>query len=508
MINNIEQIARDVLMTGDPVTGRNGALYLDGTMTQAKLSEAIVEAIYVGDIFRDGQSVTKKYAVGAKAGDYVRVPLETPFPSSSRTLAIGGRPGTEGNDGIYNMNQPMQPSDSEFGIVLNQVNDQMIIFPEMVKEFMPIRTMAQRIAGYAKTVVEDRSASTLAEILAYNIYRSLNGANNIVTGDITAEDAYSTLLNSLSALMSDGDLATNAHAYGTQGRTIIARPSFIEYAFNRKSGIILTGSDFAQSMLKDISFDTNLAERDYVGNSFKGYAMGFAWQEANSYIWNLTEKYLGLAKGALDNVYGVAVSYEATAAAEAIDLGVKIVDAQIVRGLMAQPLNAWGHEAFRLSYIIGKPGLNNDSFTAMDFTAEERRRPVAPKKVFTAENTDKILLPIYNTNNEVVGYKEHVNVPKPNGDNVRNSLTTVTLSVLGTDSAPISGATITVTNGKFTPTVVDNKDGTYTFVVGQNTTASVAIAATGYTAQTIELTKANTNKTVYAKEVNLVATGG
>lgn len=505
MINNIEQIARDVLMTGDPVTGRDGALYLDGTMTQAKLSEAIVEAIYVGDIFRDGQSVTKKYAVGAKAGDYVRVPLETPFPSSSRTLAIGGRPGTDGNDGIYNMNRPMQPTDSEFGIVLNQINDQMIVFPDMAKEWMPIRTMAQRIAGYAKTVVEDRSGSTLAEILAYNIYRSLNGAENIVTGDITAEDAYSTLLNSLSAKMSDGDLATNAHAYGTQGRCIIARPSFIEYAFNRKSGIILTGSDYAQSMLKDINFDTNLADRDYVGNSFKGYAMGFAWQEANSYIWNLTEKYLGLAKGALDNVYGVAVSYEATAASEAIDLGVKIVDANFVRGLLAQPLNAWGHEAFRLSYIIGKPGLTNDSFTAMGFAEGERRRPVAPKQVFTKENSNKIVVPIYNLSGEVIGYKEHVNIPKPNGDNVRNSLTTVTLTVLGTGNAPLSGATLTVTNGKFTPAVTDNKDGTYTFTIGQNTTGSVVVAATGYTSQTIELTKANTAKTDYAQSVTLVA---
>lgn len=505
MINNIEQIARDVLMTGDPVTGRDGALYLDGTMTQAKLSEAIVEAIYVGDIFRDGQSVTKKYAVGAKAGDYVRVPLETPFPSSSRTLAIGGRPGTEGNDGIYNTNRPMQPTDSEFGIVLNQVNDQMIIFPEMVKEWMPIRTMAQRIAGYAKTVVEDRSASTLAEILAYNIYRSLNGADNIVTSDITQEDAYSALLNSLSAKMSDGDLATNAHAYGTQGRTIIARPSFIEYAFNRKSGIILTGSDFAQSMLKDINFDTGLSERNYVGNSFKGYAMSFAWQEANSYIWNLTEKYLGLAQGALDNVYGVAVSYEATAASEAIDLGVKIVDANFVRGLLAQPLNAWGHEAFRLSYIIGKPALNNDSLTAMGFTANERRRPVAPKQVFTKQNSDKIVLPIYNTSGEVIGYKEHVNVPKPNGDNVRSSLTNVTITVAGTANAAITDATLTVTNGEFKPAVVNNGDGTYTFTVGQNTAASVVVAATGYTSQTISLTKANTNKTVYAQTVNLVA---
>ena len=125
-INSYEKIARTVLQGADPVTGKDGRLYLDGTMTPAVLSEAIAEALYVGEIFRDGQSVTKKYTVNAKVGDMVRVPLETPFPSSSRTLALANRPGTEGNGGILNKNAPMLPSDDEFAVFMNQVNDQMI----------------------------------------------------------------------------------------------------------------------------------------------------------------------------------------------------------------------------------------------------------------------------------------------------------------------------------------------------------------------------------------------
>lgn len=417
-INNFEQIARNVLMTGDPVTGNDGRLYLDGTMTQAKLSEAIVESIYVGEIFRAGQSVTKKYAPNAKAGDVVRVPLETPFPNSSRTLSIGARKGTSGNDGIFNKNAAMMPSDNEFNIVLNQVNDQMIAFPDLVKEWMPVKTLAQRIAGYAKTVVEDRSASTLAEILAFAIYRSLGGAKNIRNINILSEDAYSTLCNGLSAALTNGDILTGAHAYGMQGRCIIARSIFVEQAFNRKSGILLTGSDLAQTMLKDINFDTNIGERDYVGNSYRGYAMGFHWQECPDYIFTLAEKYLGLKAGALDDVYGVAVSFEATAVSEAIDLGVKIIDAESFRGSMAQPLNAWGHEAFRLSYIIGKEGLSNDTFSGLGFTDSERVYPVAPKEVFTKDNSDGIDLPVYDDKGNVVAYRRHINIPKPNGGNI------------------------------------------------------------------------------------------
>ena len=40
---------------------KNGRFYLDGTMVNAELSDVIAEAIYVEEIFRDGQSVTSKY---------------------------------------------------------------------------------------------------------------------------------------------------------------------------------------------------------------------------------------------------------------------------------------------------------------------------------------------------------------------------------------------------------------------------------------------------------------
>ena len=89
-----------------------------------------------------------------------------------------------------------------------------------------------------------------------------------------------------------------------------------------------------------------------------------------------------------------------------------------------------------------------------------------------------------------MGYKQHVNIPKPNGDNVRNSLTTVTFTVTGTSGAAITNATLTVTNGEFKPAVVNNGDGTYTFEVGQATTGSVVVAATGYTSQTVNLVAA------------------
>ena len=311
---NVENFTKSALMgLGATEQDANGRFYVDGSMVNVELSEVIAEAIYISEIFRDGQSVTGKYTTDRKAGA-VRVMLDTPLPFSSRTVSYGGRNGTNGNAGVINVNPPLLPTNDEFLVYLNQVNDQSMIFPDLGKEYIPLDVMAKKIAGYTKAVVQDRSASTLAEIIAYAVFRSLNGASNLqAVANITADNAYATLVNNLNALLDNGDQAQGAFTFATEGRTIIGRPSFINGVFNRNSGIILTGSDLAQEMLKNYDLDVRMPDRDYVGTGYKGYAMGFHWQSAPDYIWSLAEKYLGLAAGSLSNVYAIAVSFESTA---------------------------------------------------------------------------------------------------------------------------------------------------------------------------------------------------
>lgn len=502
-INSYEKIARTVLQGADPVTGKDGRLYLDGTMTPAVLSEAIAEALYVGEIFRDGQSVTKKYTVNAKVGDMVRVPLETPFPSSSRTLALANRPGTEGNGGILNKNAPMLPSDDEFAVFMNQVNDQMILFPEMSEKWLPLNAVATRLAGYAKTVIEDRSASTLAEIIAYNVYRALGGADNINNITVATEGAYGDLMNTLNTKLDNGDEITNAHSYSTEGRCIIGRPSFVNGMLNRKSGVILTGSDLAQSMLKEYKFDTEMKDRDYVGNSYKGEIMGFAVQSAADYIWTLAEKYLGLQAGALDHVLAIAVSAEATAASDNIDLGVKMIDANEVRGLKAQPLNCWGHEAFRLSQLIGDTSLTTDSLKAAGFAEGERKYPCHPSEL---KQTDKISVPVYDTNGVIIGYQVLAQVPAPNGGKVQSGYCTVKVTVLNTDGSVVKDATVSVT-APTGVTVTNNGDGSYQFNVDNGVAVTASVSKSGLTTQSITLSKKDTKEASVVKVITMAAAG-
>ncbi len=432
-----QTFARNVLMaSGATETDRNGRYFIDGSAVNVELSETIAEVLYVEEIFRDGQSVTAKYTADRKAAA-VRVLLDTPYPFSSRTLSYGGRKGTPGNAGVINVNPPLLPAEEEFTVPLNQVNDQILYFPDVTKEYIPLDMMAKKIAGYSKSVTQDRTGSTLAEILAYSIFRALNDGENLNTF-VKGTTRYADLLASLNSKLDNGDIITSAFTFSTEGRTIIGRPSFINGMFSSDSSVFLVGSDLAQEMLRDYDLSKHFSERGYVGRNYKGKYAQFHFQSAPDYIWTLAEKYLGLPAGALNNVYAVAVSYEATALGRIVDLGVKLVDSSGKRGLEAQPLNVWGHTAFRKSQIIGDATLTNDYFAGLGFADSEPRGIVAPS---IANSITKIQVPIYAADGvTIVGYREIAEVPKPNGGNIESGV------------RPAAAPTFTPNGGTFTTT--------------------------------------------------------
>ena len=448
---------------------KNGRWFVDGQMVDVELSRVIAETIYIGRIFRNGQSVDGKYTTDTSKGGATRVLLDTPLPFSSRTMSYGGRAGTPGNGGVINMNGDIMPGEDEILIYRNQVNDQILFFPDIKREYMPLDLVSRRLAGYAERVQMDRDGSTLAEILAYNIWRSINGANNLIDeGDLTQRNAYASLMSKLNGLLDEGDPVRGIFAYKKYGRFIIGRPTFIYNIFNLNSGLVVLGGDRAQEMLKNYNLDARMADRDYVGTNYVGESSQFAFITAPSETWRLAEKYLGLPVGAFDNIDAICGSFDATAAVDSVDLGVKLVDSSGKRGIEAQPLNVWGHEAFRKVYLIGNSTLTNDYLTStLGFTAENRAFPVAPAiaNPGNVQGADTIGKPVYGADGTVTGYLVEVNVPRPNGDNMQSGLKQVAAptatpapgSYTGTQSVTLAsettGADIYYTTDGTTPTI-------------------------------------------------------
>lgn len=485
MDTNTRTFVTDVLKGMNAVTNQGGRFFIDGNMVNVALSRTIAEALYIGEIFKDGQSITGKYTTDrSAAGGMIRVYLDTAYKFTSRTLSYGARKGTEGNGGILNTQSPLMPASEEINIYMNQVNDQSLLFPDLSKEYLPLDIVTTKISSFAKSVSQEKNASILADIIAYNVWRALNSGENIISGfDGTQDNAYGKMIAQANTILDNGDRITNVFSYATDGRTIIGRPAFINGIFSKNSGVILNGSDLAQTMLRDYDLSARASERTYVGQNYKGYFGNFHFVIAPDYLFTLAEMYLGLTPGTLDKLDAIAVSYEATAAGTIVDNNVKIVDATNgKRGVEVQPLNVWGVEAFRKTVLIGKSGFDTTFLAGNGFSANERKNPTAPNMSNPANATqaaaqnDKILKPVLGEDGSVKYFVEVAQVNQANGGNFPNNCAEVQADPAGGDFSGTKSVTLTTaTKGA---DIYYTTDGTIPTTASSKYSAAVELSAT------------------------------
>lgn len=145
----------------------------------------------------------------------------------------------------------------------------------------------------------------------------------------------------------------------------------------------------------------------------------------------------------MSNVYAIAVSFESTAMGRVVDLGVKMIDANEVRGIKAQPLNVWGHEAFRKSQLIGDSTLTTSYFAGLGFTANDRKYPVHPGDL--NKNKEQVTVPVFGEDGSIIGYKVVADIPQPNGGNIASGLKKVAAPVFSPNGGTFTGASQSVT---------------------------------------------------------------
>ena len=484
-----------------------GYTYIDGSLIPNALSPIIAKAIRAGRIVRPGVGINEQFvaSIDPKSVNKVTVQLQTNMGVRARTIKADFAAGTPGNDGMINKNDKLIPSTSPLDVPVLQLEDQPLFFPQMQMQTMLFDEVAVTVANYMDNVTNGIDSYHMAKALSYAMYRGASEADdptditdydNIIT--IDEAHAYDDLymvrkINDINAKLANGDSLLQLMSFSGP-REIAARPELLGWLKTPKTGFILN-SDISTKLFYEPNYDTTEAER--VGTQHRGSIQGYDLQEAPQGVWSLVEKWLGLAEGDLSGVYGIIFTPQAYAGAGVGKKEMTMLQSSQYDGVVAFPYIKYGGTAYRKMIIIASESwtipakLQNVNYPS----------PVLAPTQWYEDGLEPIQKVIYDASGQPVGVETIANIVKAN-----NLLCEVTFAIKNATGTNITAASLVITNGSKVTPFVNNGDGTYTFTCKQGDTPSVVVSATGYTSQTITLTKANTKYSAYKKDITLVAT--
>lgn len=454
--------------------------------------------------FVDGLGVTSAGAESENVG-MLRIPMLYMPPRIKRTLGSklcpsdAGDNGTPGNNLPFNRNLPHGVQSDGFDIKFMQEYDEAAQVSRVNMRMIgnDLDLLGQYTSYIPKTVGLLMDADILASHIGAGLTRAnQTGNSNIIAyNPATNDDGYlQTILNSLASKISNvrGSYKEGIVSYSPEKSVIVMRWSLFNKLKTIKNGA-LVNSDIAQKILLNGYLDDS-GERlmgNYVYGRYSGVIIKVLPDEyfdtaaatvnlnATQYAqWNKVVAYIANAEGTM---FGMSATVTDVDKAPTTSIG------YIIRNDWG-----WGVKVVRPSSIALVVETAND---LADFTN--------PLPAFEDINSPA------NMEGIIEGYQ--------NGDPSEKSVqrigltaptlvTEVTLTVNGTGSTPLKAASVVVRaeDGTY-PTVANHEDGTYTFTLPRASTATVAISADGYQANSTAISAANTATAAYASTVTLTA---
>ena len=169
--------------------------------------------------------------------------------------------------------------------------------------------------------------------------------------EIAASPATGAYLNALIDANSNLDAGNEEQGIQTYPRE--NRAFFLRSTLNanlKKNGVIIGGSNFGQIMVKTGALDSDTKLANILG--FVGEVDGTPCYVVANPVWYLVERYLGLAKGDLDGILGVAVCAVGTGRALAFQDSVKTIPAPSGQGIRIQPKYRMGAECWDAKSVV------------------------------------------------------------------------------------------------------------------------------------------------------------
>lgn len=305
---------------------------VNNSATQVLAAKQIKENLFVDLIHRDGKGVTQHTETNVSTLRIMKPAVPT---GSARTLGAGT------NGGWFNGNEAGFQNILEYDLNLVHVYDLMTDIPEVQEDMVPVSVFDATNKNIAGRIATEINACTIAEQLA-NRYNAANAANvwtgiGVVLGT-TGKISYNAVMEA-SAKLDDGDEALGIQGYPFEERQLLMRSSFRQ-ALMSETGVLLNGSNFAQSMIAKGGLSPD-ATKDY-GNMYCGEIDMIPCYIVPAPIWNRAGAWVGGNAATFGDTQAVLCAASATDRGISTMDYVKVIDSPNGAGKRLQPKVRWG----------------------------------------------------------------------------------------------------------------------------------------------------------------------
>ena len=307
---------------------------VNDSATQVLAAKQVKENIFLDLVHKNGYGVTQQEETNVST---LRMMKVSPIEDDARQLGAGVN-GAEGtNGGWFSTGTIGTPKVVEYDLNLLYIYDKPIDIPEVQEDMVPVNVMDNTTKNIGGRVATEINASTLACQLVEKYANAKKATKWDGEAVLVDTNHYAAVLQA-STLLDEGDEANGIQMFPFAERQILMRPSFRQSLMSA-SGVLLGGSNYAQSMLAKGAVSPE-ARKEW-GNMYCGELDTIPCYVVPPAIWNRAGAWVGDTT-AFNATEAIVCAASATDRGISTQDYIKIIDSPDGAGKRLQPKTRWG----------------------------------------------------------------------------------------------------------------------------------------------------------------------